>query len=42
MMPLNKFGNKVLTFIANILFKFNLKDSQSGMWVFRKKILWSI
>jgi hypothetical protein len=39
MMPLNKFGNKALTFIANILFKFNLKDSQSGMWVFRKKIL---
>lgn len=39
MMPLNKFGNKALTLIANILFKFNLKDSQSGMWVFRKKIL---
>lgn len=39
MMPLNKFGNKVLTFFANILFNFKLKDSQSGMWVFRKNIL---
>lgn len=39
MMMLNKFGNKVLTFTANILFNFHLKDSQSGMWVFRKDIL---
>jgi len=39
MMPLNKFGNKVLTLFANLLFKYRLKDSQSGMWVFRKKIL---
>jgi dolichol-phosphate hexosyltransferase len=42
MMPLNRFGNKVLTFFANLFFRFNLKDSQSGMWVFRKKILDSI
>ncbi len=39
MAPLNKFGNRFLTFITNILFKYNLKDSQSGMWIFRKKIL---
>jgi Glycosyltransferases involved in cell wall biogenesis len=39
MMPLNRFGNKVLTLFANLLFSFHFKDSQSGMWVFRKKIL---
>jgi glycosyltransferase involved in cell wall biosynthesis len=39
MMPLNRIGNKVLTFFTNFLFRFSLKDSQSGMWVFRKKIL---
>jgi hypothetical protein len=42
MMPLNKFGNKVLTLFANLLFRYRLKDSQSGMWIFRKKILDSI
>jgi len=36
---LNRFGNWFLTLFTNILFNFNLKDSQSGMWVFRKKIL---
>jgi dolichol-phosphate hexosyltransferase len=39
MMLLNKFGNKILTLIANILFGFRLKDSQSGMWAFKKEIL---
>lgn len=39
MRPFNYFGNKVLTFFTNILFGLRLKDSQSGMWVFRKKIL---
>jgi glycosyltransferase involved in cell wall biosynthesis len=39
MFPVNRFGNRVLTLIANLLFRFNLKDSQSGMWVFRKSIL---
>jgi dolichol-phosphate hexosyltransferase len=39
MMPLNKFGNMILTFITNLLFNFNIKDSQSGMWIFRKEIL---
>lgn len=36
---LNKFGNKVLTLITNYLYNLNLKDSQSGMWVIRRKIL---
>lgn len=39
MLPVNRFGNRVLTFIANLLFSFSLKDSQSGMWIFRKAIL---
>ena len=39
MMPVNIFGNRVLTLITNLLFSFSLKDSQSGMWVFRKAIL---
>lgn len=39
---LNKFGNRALTFAANILFGFDLKDSQSGMWLFRREILKSI
>ena len=38
----HKFGNKVLTFVANLLFGLHLKDSQSGFWVFRKKILKSM
>jgi len=39
MRPFNYFGNKVLTFITNFLFGLHLKDSQSGMWVFKKDIL---
>lgn len=39
---LNKIGNVVLTFIINSLFGLNLKDSQSGMWVFRKEALGKI
>jgi dolichol-phosphate hexosyltransferase len=39
MMPLNKFGNRILTCFTNLLFNFDIKDSQSGMWVFRKEIL---
>lgn len=39
MMPLNKLGNRILTFITNLLFNFNLMDSQSGMWVFRRELL---
>lgn len=32
-------GNKILTFVINLIFRLQLQDSQSGMWVFRKKIL---
>lgn len=33
-------GNKILTRLANFLFKTKIKDSQSGMWVFKKAILY--
>lgn len=36
------FGNTVLTKAVNLLFGLSLKDSQSGMWVFRKVVLSSI
>ncbi|MDG6220546.1 MAG: glycosyltransferase family 2 protein [Candidatus Thermoplasmatota archaeon] len=35
----HKLGNWVLVVTMNILFRMKLKDSQSGMWVFRKNIL---
>ncbi|MBU4246690.1 MAG: glycosyltransferase family 2 protein [Nanoarchaeota archaeon] len=35
----HKIGNKVLTIATNMLFGVHIKDSQSGMWVFRRKIL---
>lgn len=38
-MPLiNKIGNKILTYILNILFRTHLKDSQCGLRMFRKSI----
>lgn len=36
---LNKFGNFGLTFFFNILTKSKIKDSQTGMWVFKKSFL---
>jgi hypothetical protein len=36
---LNNIGNRTLTWTANLLFGLKLKDSQSGMWVFKKNIL---
>lgn len=30
-------GNKILTYVGNILFGLNLKDNQSGMWCFKFK-----
>ena len=36
---MNKTGNLVLTQITNLLFGLNIKDSQSGMWAFRKAAL---
>lgn len=35
-------GNKMLTWAANLIFGLKLNDSQSGMWVFRRKILENI
>ncbi len=34
----HRFGNWVLVKAANILFRLRLKDSQSGMWVFRREV----
>lgn len=35
----NKIGNWILTFVAWVLFGEKMADSQSGMWVFRRKAL---
>ena len=37
--PVSKFGNWVLTTLTDILFRYRLRDSQSGMWVFRRACL---
>jgi glycosyltransferase involved in cell wall biosynthesis len=37
--PTNRIGNYLLTWIGNILFYTNIKDSQSGMKAFKKDIL---
>ncbi len=34
----NIFGNKILTIVTKVLFGTSIKDSQSGMWVFKKHI----
>ena len=35
----HRLGNWILTTAMNLLFRTGLKDSQSGMWVFRRSIL---
>lgn len=35
----HRFGNWVLTAMTNLLFGVRLRDSQSGMWVFRREAL---
>jgi glycosyltransferase involved in cell wall biosynthesis len=35
----HRFGNWVLSTTARLLFRAKFKDSQSGMWIFRRKIL---
>ncbi|MGB9637122.1 MAG: glycosyltransferase family 2 protein [Thermoplasmata archaeon] len=35
----HKLGNKILTFTCNLFFGIRIKDSQSGMWIFKKEIL---
>lgn len=37
--PVSKFGNWVLTVTAKVLFGYGVKDSQSGMWIFRRDTL---
>ncbi len=39
MTPLHRIGNQLLTIATQNLFSLSIKDSQSGMWVFRKNIL---
>ena len=35
----HRFGNLVLATVLHILFWINIKDSQSGMWIFKKEAL---
>ena len=35
----HRFGNWLLKFFTNLLFGMKIKDSQSGMWIFRRTIL---
>ena len=39
---LRKYGNVALNFILTVLFGIRIKDSQSGMWVFKKGVLESL
>ena len=39
MSSLHRLGNFALTMTTRLLFRLPLKDSQSGMWVFRKELL---
>ncbi len=35
----HKVGNMILTFVTRLLFGVKIKDSQSGMWIFKRTIL---
>jgi len=35
----HKLGNRVLSISARVLFRVKIRDSQSGMWIFKKEIL---
>lgn len=39
MSRLNRFGNQVLTLVTRLLYGWEIRDSQSGMWVFRRSVL---
>lgn len=39
MIPMHKAGNIILNIATKILFMVNVRDSQSGMWLFKKEIL---
>lgn len=38
----HKLGNRILSFVMQILFAVNVKDSQSGMWIMSRKFIDSI
>ncbi len=38
----HRFGNIILAFILRLLYLINIKDSQSGMWIFKKESLTKI
>lgn len=42
MPPLRQVGNHLLTAAARLLFRCHLQDTQSGMWVFRRRLLHNI
>jgi glycosyltransferase involved in cell wall biosynthesis len=35
----HRLGNNILSLALRMLFRLNIKDSQSGMWIFRKSLL---
>ncbi len=39
MVPMHRIGNTILNIFTRLLFFVDIKDSQSGMWVFRKNIV---
>jgi glycosyltransferase involved in cell wall biosynthesis len=39
MLVMHRIGNGILNLTTRLLFRINIKDSQSGMWVFRRDIL---
>lgn len=39
MSPMHRVGNAILNLTTRLLFSADIRDSQSGMWVFKKKLL---
>jgi len=35
----HRFGNEILNLLSRIFFRLNLRDTQSGMWVFKRSLL---
>ncbi|XRO77709.1 glycosyltransferase family 2 protein [Methanocaldococcus sp. 10A] len=36
---INYVGNKLLTYMINVLYGVKIKDSQSGMWIFKREVI---